>query len=167
MYRFVILSIVLVSALADDIDIRECGRIFHPPPHGCCKADNAVKNKEMLAEELKDCFDGSGPKDPMKCEIDLCIAKKKGFATDDGKLDIKKFEEVITKDVGSDKDLLDEIKTNCINGDLNNYGPPDFCDFIKIKHCVTLHMMNHCSEWSDDGNCKAVKELVGKCAKVI
>nr|WKR38897.1 odorant binding protein 16 [Spodoptera frugiperda] len=166
MYRFVILSVVVVSALADDMDIRECGRIFHPPPPGCCKENNVVKNKEMLANELKECFDAPGPKDPVKCELDLCIAKKRGFATDDGKLDLKKFEEVISKDV-TDKDVLDEIKTKCINGDLNNYGPPDFCDFIKIKHCVTLHLMNQCSEWSDDDKCQKVKELVGKCAKVI
>lgn len=69
------------------------------------------------------------------------MGKKKGIATDDGKLDMAKFEEMINKDI-EDKDLVADIKANCINGDLEKYGPPDFCDFVKMRHCMSMQALN-------------------------
>ncbi|KAJ8721318.1 hypothetical protein PYW07_002093 [Mythimna separata] len=163
MYRLVILSIVAVSALADEMGMRECGRMFHPHTVRCCKKTSELKDKFMLSEDLKECFQMRG--NPVTCENEVCIAKKKGFATDDDKLDYTKLEEVMTKEI-DDKDLLADMIKNCVNGDLEKYGPPDFCEFMKMRHCISMQMLNHCPDWDDAGECSKLKGAVADCVKL-
>ncbi|KAJ8730604.1 hypothetical protein PYW08_002017 [Mythimna loreyi] len=165
MYRLVILSFVAVSALAEELGMKECGRMFHPHTIHCCKKTSEAKEKFMMDEDLQDCFKNAGRPNPVTCEHEVCIAQKKGFATKDNQLDYEKLEEVMTKEI-DDKELLADLKTNCIDGDLEKFGPPDFCEFMKMRHCVSMQMLNHCPDWKEDGECSKLKGVVADCVKL-
>uniref|UniRef100_A0A2A4JAA3 Uncharacterized protein n=1 Tax=Heliothis virescens TaxID=7102 RepID=A0A2A4JAA3_HELVI len=162
MYRVVILSFVFAVALAD-VDKKQCRHVFHPHAMHCCKK-GPPEEKLIMPDDMSECLQTS--RDPITCERDLCIAKKKGFATDDGKLDKTKLVDVVTKDLGSDASLLEDVKANCINGDIENYAPPEFCDFMKMRHCISVQMLNHCPEWEDSSDCKEIKGVVQDCVKL-
>lgn len=78
----------------------------------------------------------------FQCERETCIAQKKGFATDDAKIDKTKLEELMTKDFGSEPELLADVKSKCINGDFEKYAVPNYCAFMKMRHCVSMQMLN-------------------------
>ncbi|PZC80931.1 uncharacterized protein LOC110373347 [Helicoverpa armigera] len=161
MYRVVILSFVFVVALAD-VDKKQCSRVFHPHAMHCCKKGPPPDGKP---DDLSECFQLS--RDPASCERDACLAKKRGFATDDGKLDKTKLMDVMTKDFVDDASLIEDVKKNCINGNYENYAPPEFCDFLKMRHCLSMQMLNHCSDWEDSSDCKEIKGLVADCVKLV
>nr|AXF48744.1 odorant-binding protein OBP47 [Lobesia botrana] len=161
MFRFVVLAVVVTVVLSEDN--KKCRRLFHPPAMHCCKSD--MGPPKINKEELKECFD-SPHKPPPSCDLDICIAKKRGYGSDDGTVDMDAFEKTITEDFEDAPTLVEAIKENCIKGDLSKYGPPDACKLAQLKMCIHKTMIMDCKEWDDDGPCAGMKDLVKECAKM-
>ncbi|XP_061729807.1 uncharacterized protein LOC133534621 [Cydia pomonella] len=163
MLRFTVLAIVLTTVLADSEDYRKkCMRLFHPGSMHCCKSEMPPMNFDI--GELKECF--KIPHAHHSCDHDICIAKKRGFASDDGTVDMDAWEKLITEDFKSSPTLIEAIKEDCIKGDISKYGPPDACQLSKLKMCLHRAMVLDCKEWDDNGPCTGIKDLVMECAKM-
>ncbi|KAJ8721319.1 hypothetical protein PYW07_002094 [Mythimna separata] len=165
MYRLLILSTLFFVSASADADKRECEKLFDPRAVRCCQKTSDLEDNFVKSEDVKECLQGN--MDPTVCEYDLCIAKKRGFATDDNKLDTSKMEELMAKDFGSDAELMKDLKSKCIDGDLNKYGPPEICDFIKIRNCLKMTLLKHCPEWNINDACNEFKGLVQECGKTV
>uniref|UniRef100_A0AAU6NDC9 OBP16 n=1 Tax=Mythimna loreyi TaxID=667449 RepID=A0AAU6NDC9_9NEOP len=165
MYRLLILSIVLFSSALADVDQKECEKLFDPPAVRCCKKIAELEDAFMKSADIKECNQVN--MDPALCEFDLCVAKKRGFATDDNKLDKTKIEVLMTKDFGAEADLMKDLKSECFNDNLGKYGPPELCDFIKIKNCLKIQMFKHCPDWEMNDACNEIKGLAQECGRTM
>ncbi|KAJ8730606.1 hypothetical protein PYW08_002019 [Mythimna loreyi] len=165
MYRFVILSFVVSALLAIPLDKKQCGRVFYPNAMRCCQNNSETVYKLIITDDVIECFQVS--KDPVSCEREICIAKKKGFATDDDKIDKAKLEELMTRDLESDAELLEDVKLKCLDGDFEAYALPEFCSFMKMRYCVSTQILNHCLEWNKNVECQETKRLIAECVKII
>ncbi|KAI8422714.1 hypothetical protein MSG28_006479 [Choristoneura fumiferana] len=164
MYRVLVFVVVLAVVSADsDDDKKKCHRIGHPGTMRCCKSELQLPKRETA--ELKECFEI--PPQPHSCEHDICIGKKRGYASDDGTVDKAAFEKTISEDFSSMPSLLEAVKDNCLTGDLDAFGPPDACELVKLKHCLDMQAINDCKEWDDNGPCAGIKDLVKECAKLM
>ncbi|KAJ8721320.1 hypothetical protein PYW07_002095 [Mythimna separata] len=147
------------------MDKRLCGRVFQPNSMFCCRNNSETIYKITMTDDISECFQVS--KDPTLCEREICIAQKKGFATDDNKIDKAKLEKIMTKDLGTNAELLEDVMTNCLNGNFEKYAPPDFCNFMKMRHCVSMQILNYCQEWNKNVECQETKKLVRECVKIL
>ncbi|XP_049868485.1 uncharacterized protein LOC126368504 [Pectinophora gossypiella] len=158
MYRIVLIvacSSVLALAAEDD-----CKQLAHPKYMRCCKTPPPIKEEER--EDMKECF--KLMRKPPSCEAAVCLAKKQGYAAnEDGKFDKEKLANTLQVSHSEDPVLLKNVMDKCVNGDLTAYGPPDFCDLIKLKHCISMQILLGCSDFEIDGKCSGVKDLVDKC----
>ncbi|XP_047991639.1 uncharacterized protein LOC125230505 isoform X1 [Leguminivora glycinivorella] len=161
MLRLTVLVIALTAVLADKDDMKKCMRLLHTGSMRCCKKE--IPMPKIDREELKECF--KIPHSPHSCEPDICIGKKRGYASDDGTVDMDAFEKAVTEDFSSSPTLMEAIKEKCVKGDVSKYGPPDACQLAKLKLCLHNTMILDCKEWSDDGPCAGIKGLVMECAK--
>ncbi|XP_063530941.1 uncharacterized protein LOC134741970 [Cydia strobilella] len=161
MLRLTVLAIALITVLADGDEKKKCMRLFHPGSMHCCR--NKMPPPNVDKDELNECF-----KIPHhhSCEHDICIAKKRGFSSDDGTVDMDAWEKIVTEDFKNSPTLVEAIKENCIKGDVSKYGPPDACQLTKLKMCVHRSSIQDCKEWDDDGPCAGIKDLVMECAKM-
>lgn len=73
--------------------------------------------------------------------MEICIAQKKGIASSDGTIDKKALADQIDKDFERDPALAENIKENCINGDIKKYGKEDVCDLKKVKLCTDIQIV--------------------------
>ncbi|KAH9644133.1 hypothetical protein HF086_015463 [Spodoptera exigua] len=130
----------------------------------CCNVTTNSTFKLSMTDELRDCFEQS--KDPVTCEREICIAKKKGFATKDNQIDMKKLEELINDEFFEYTNLLEDVKMNCLNENFEIYAPSEFCNFTKMRYCIAVQILSHCLEWHDNADCKEMKGFVEKCVKM-
>lgn len=71
----------------------------------------------------------------------MCVGKKRGFISDDGTIDDKAYETLLTAAFESVPELLQNIIKNCFAG-INDFGPEDVCEMKKRSHCLRVqHMM--------------------------
>lgn len=85
----------------------------------------------------------------LQCELELCIGKKQGYITGDGTIDKKALESDVAEKFKQSSGLVENITKNCINADVNEYGSEDFCELMKISHCihVQIAMVNMIVKW--------------------
>ncbi|CAH0702267.1 unnamed protein product [Spodoptera exigua] len=92
--------------MVESVDHLQCRRAYQPNAMLCCNVTTNSTFKLSMTDELRDCFEQS--KDPVTCEREICIAKKKGFATKDNQIDMKKLEELINDEFCEDTNLLED-----------------------------------------------------------
>lgn len=63
---------------------------------------------------------------------------KRGFLADDGTINKKALEAVYSEGFKERAKLVENVVKNCINGDVNLYGPEDNCEVMKIQNCVNV-----------------------------
>ncbi|GBP46159.1 hypothetical protein EVAR_24566_1 [Eumeta japonica] len=96
--------------------------------------------------------------------MEICVADKKGYLNDDGTINKDALKGSIEKDFADNPTLVGKITKKCIDGDLDNYAPQDFCDLHKLKHCILLQVFGSCPEWDEENaDCSEIKDLVEKC----
>lgn len=59
-----------------------------------------------------------------------------GYLANDGAINKNAFEELIAETFKARPGLVENIKKNCINADVKEYGFEDFCELKKIDHCI-------------------------------
>ncbi|KAG6460542.1 uncharacterized protein LOC115450259 [Manduca sexta] len=163
MYRLALLlvlsCVLLVQADDEWMDfMQKCGQLIHPAGIRCCKKKYVSTD---LTEDLKECMQLPGK--PPSCEIEICVAKKRGFASDDGTINKAAFKALLSK--MDDKDLQASIVEDCVDGDISEYGPDDLCDLKRLHTCVALHLVVDCPEWSNEGACSGSADVAADCIK--
>lgn len=76
----------------------------------------------------------------FQCELEVCIGKRRGYVASDGTIDKQAFEADVAENFKQRPELVKNIKNNCINADVNEYGPEDFCELMKISHCIHVQI---------------------------
>nr|CAJ2313455.1 Uncharacterized protein/Odorant-binding related protein [Metisa plana] len=167
--KVVLLAVGVIVCLGDAKDMKECGKIFHPRTSRCCKTSGVKLN---IGDGIRECFEehkglalpSSDLHEPPPCDLDKCLAEKRGILNDQGSIDKDKLKNVVQTEFSSRPALLKKIIDNCIEGDASKYAPADFCELIKMRNCILVQACSECTDWDNtDENCKEMKELVVKC----
>nr|CAJ2313445.1 Uncharacterized protein/Odorant-binding related protein [Metisa plana] len=168
----VLFLFVWTECRGEEVDKRECMKLLHPKSLRCCKTD-PMKSFFKHDEDLKECFHGRkgpppkyahGPPTPPPCDMEICVAKKKGYLNEDGSINKEALRSIIEKDLAGNPTLVSGITKKCIEGDLDDYAPADFCDLHKLRHCILLQSYDTCPDWDEENvNCADIKDLVEKC----
>ncbi|CAG9785750.1 unnamed protein product [Diatraea saccharalis] len=113
---------------------------------------------------LYECF--QLPNTPVSCEREICIATKRGTGKPNGEIILDKLKEEVEKDFSGMAELLEAIKENCLDGNIEIYGTPDMCELKKYRHCMEHQLLATCSDWSQESSCDGIKEKTEKCVKL-
>lgn len=61
---------------------------------------------------------------------------------DDGNVDKEAVEKLLLQIIKKAPPLVAALKKNCIDGDLERFGPPGVCKVIKLKKCIQSQAIN-------------------------
>ncbi|CAB3219793.1 unnamed protein product [Arctia plantaginis] len=142
----------------DDDKLEKCNEMS-PAVMSCCTSTHISPEMQFLPE-IKECF--KNPGHPLSCDEDECLAKKLGYYGDDRKIDREELASLLEKKFENEQLILEAVKKNCLEADISIYGPP-MCDLLRMHICIFYQFRDHCTAWSNEGDCQGVKEMIDFC----
>ncbi|XP_026314811.1 uncharacterized protein LOC113226413 [Hyposmocoma kahamanoa] len=132
----------------------------------CCKA-LPLPLSQLKGVPIEECLDemrkSPKPASDGNCELEQCIGYKMGYVTEDGTFIKSAIEPFIADAFGKRPGLVENIKKNCINADVKDYGFDHFCELKKFDQCLLIQYAMSCPEFDNRGRCSEIKSLAEKC----
>ncbi|XP_072937348.1 uncharacterized protein [Epargyreus clarus] len=147
----------------DDEAIMACVELMKPAyaDEMCCES---MKSIDKFDDDMKECKT-KGSSEGSTCADFECFLNKQGIMDGSKIIDdkAKSFLDGIAKEYPKEKNIIEVLKDECLDGQYDQYPPEDGCIALKFYVCIYTNVMVECNSWKDTKVCKEAADFAKKC----